>query len=88
MLANSIAALTATNKKLVDVAAMAASCLQVAGTPLGTGRPPGSGPPKNHFWTHEHTCSKRHMSATCLYKAPGHKKRGNGGKHLGRIHEG
>jgi hypothetical protein len=78
-LTNSIAALTATNKKLVDAAAMAASCQRVAGTPPGTGRPPDSGAPNkpfpgNYCWTHGYKCSKMHKSATCLYPALGHRK--------------
>ena len=72
---NTVAAvLTATNKKLVDAAATAASCQQVAGTPPGMGRPPGSGAPKKTFpgsycWMHSYKFSKEHTSATCLYQA-------------------
>ncbi len=42
-LTNSVAALTATNKKLVGAAAMAASCLRAAGTSPGKGHPPFPG---------------------------------------------
>ena len=48
-LTNSVAALTATNKKLVDAAATEASCLRVAGTPPGMGHLPGLGPQKIPF---------------------------------------
>ena len=74
-LTNSVAALTATNKKLVDAAAT-----RVPATPPGTGgRLPGSGAPNkpfkgNYCWTHGHKCSKLHTSATCLYPAAGHHK--------------
>jgi hypothetical protein len=73
-LTKSVAALTATNKKLVDAAAT-----QVPATPPGTGRLPGSGAPNrafkgNYCWAHGHKCSKLHTSATCLYPAAGHHK--------------
>ena len=73
-LTNFAAVLTATNKKLVDAAATAASCQQVAGTPPGMGRPPGSGAPKKTFpgsycWMHSYKFSKEHTSVTCLYQA-------------------
>ncbi len=73
-LTNSVAALTATNKKLVEAAAK-----RVPGTPPGTGRLPGSGAPNkpfpgNYCWTHGYKCSKAHTSATCLYPAAGHRK--------------
>jgi hypothetical protein len=48
-LTNSVAALTDTNTKLVEATATAAYCQRVAGTPLGTGHPPGSGAPKKPF---------------------------------------
>ncbi len=73
-LTNSVAALTATNKKLVEAAAK-----RVPGTPLGMGRRPGSGAttkpfPGNYCWTHGYKCSKAHTSATCLYPVAGHRK--------------
>ena len=73
-LTNSVAALTATNKKLVDAAAT-----RVPATPPGTGRLPGSGAANkpfkgNYCWTHGYKCSKLHTSATCLYPATGHRK--------------
>ena len=73
-LTNSVAALTATNKKLVETAAK-----RVPGTPPGMGRLPGSGAPNkpfpgNYCWTHGYKCSKSHTSATCLYPAAGHRK--------------
>ena len=93
-LTNSVAALTATNKKLVDVAATSASCQRVAGTPPGTGWPPGSGAskkpfPGNNCWTHGYKCSKDHTSATCFYPATGHRKdaTGHGSEHQGRLRE-
>ena len=74
-LTNSVAALTATNKKLVDAAAT-----RVPATPPGTGgRLPGSGATNNkpfkgnYCWTHGHKCSKSHTSATCLYPVAGHR---------------
>ena len=81
-LTNSVAALTATNKKLVNVAASCprgAPAGTLAGTPAGTGRPAGSGAakhpfPGNYCWTHSHRISKEHTCVTCLYKAPGHCK--------------
>jgi hypothetical protein len=74
VLTNSVAALTATNKKLVEAAAT-----WVPATPMGTGWLPGSGAPNkpfkgNYCWTHGHKCSKLHMSATCLYPTAGHRK--------------
>ncbi len=48
-LTNSVAVLTATNKKLVDAAATSASRQQVAGTLPGTSHPPGLGLPKQPF---------------------------------------
>ena len=73
-LTNSVTALTATNKKLVE-----ASAKRVPGTPPETGCPPGSGAPKkpfprNYCWRHGYKCSKEHASATCLYQASGHHK--------------
>ena len=73
-LTNSVAELTATNKKLVDAAAT-----PVSATPLGMGWLLGSGvankPFKgNYCWTHGYKCSKSHTSATCLYPAAGHRK--------------
>ncbi len=74
-LTNTFAALTATNKKLVDAAAT-----WVPVTPPGTGgRLPGSGAPTkpfkgNYCWTHGQKGSKLHTSATCLYPAAGHCK--------------
>jgi hypothetical protein len=72
VLTNFVAALTTTNKKLVDAAAT-----RVPATPPGTGRLPGSGAPTkpfkgNYCWTHGHKCSKFHTSVTCLYPAAGH----------------
>ena len=73
-LTNSVAALTTTNKKLLDAAAK-----QVPATLLGMGRLPSSGAPNkpfrgNYCWTHGYKCSKSHTSATCLYPAAGHRK--------------
>ena len=73
-LTNSVAALFATNKKLVDAAAN-----RVPATPPGTGRLPGSGAPNkpfrgNYCWKHSYKCSKLHTSATCLYPVAGHCK--------------
>ena len=74
-LTNTVAALTATNKKLVDAAAT-----RVPATPPGTGgRLPGSGTPNkpfkgNYYLTHGHKCSKSLTNATCLYPAAGHRK--------------
>ena len=73
-LTNSAAALTATNKKLVEAAAT-----RVPGTPLGTGPLPGSGAPNKPFsgsycWMHGYKCSKLHTSAICLYPAADHRK--------------
>ena len=74
-LTNTVAALTPTNKKLVEAAAT-----RVPATPPGTGsRLPGikaSNKPfkGNYCCTHGHKCSKLHTSATCLYPAAGHRK--------------
>jgi hypothetical protein len=73
-LMNSVAALTATNKKLVEAGAK-----RVPGTPSGMGRLPSSGAPNKPFpgdycWTHGYKCSKLHTSATCLYPVAGHRK--------------
>ena len=74
-LTNTVAALTATNKKLVDTAAT-----RVPATPPGTGGClPGSGAPNkpfkgNYCWMHGHKCHKLHTSATCLYPVAGHCK--------------
>ena len=74
MLPNSVAALTATNKKLVDAAAN-----RVPATPPGTGHLPGSGAPNkpfqgNYCWTHGYKFSKLYTSATCLYPVAVHRK--------------
>ena len=75
VLTNTVTALTATNKKLVDAVAT-----RVPATPPGTrSRLPGSGAPNKPFkgyycWMHGHKCSKSHTSATCLYSAAGHCK--------------
>jgi hypothetical protein len=74
-LTNTVAALTATNKKLVEAAAT-----RVPATPPGTGGClPGSKAPNksfkgNYCWMHGHKCSKLHTSATCLCPAAGHRK--------------
>ncbi len=73
-LTNSVAALTATNKKLMEAAATL-----VPATPPGTGQLLGSGALNklfkgNYCWTYGHKCSKLHTSATCLYPAAGHRK--------------
>ncbi len=74
-LTNTVPALTATNKKLVEAAAT-----RGAATPPGTGgRLPGSKATNkpfkgNYCSTHDHKCSKSHTSATCLYPAAGHCK--------------
>jgi hypothetical protein len=70
-LTTTVAALTATNKKLVEAAAR-------KGTPVAT---PSAGGPKaakhpfagNYCWTHGHRISKEHTSATCANKAAGHR---------------
>ena len=69
-LTTTVAALTATNKKLVEAAAR-------KGTPVAT---PSAGGPKaakhpfagNYCWTHGHRISKEHTSAPCAHKAAGH----------------
>ena len=74
-LTNTVTALTATNKKLVEAAST-----RVPATHPGTGgRLPGSKATNklfkgNYCWTHGHKCSKLHTSATCLYPAAGHCK--------------
>ena len=74
-LTNTVAALTATNKKLVDAAAT-----RVPATPLATGgRRPGSATTNkpfkgNYCWMHGHKVSKAHTSATCLFPVAGHRK--------------
>ncbi len=70
-LTNSVAALTTTNKKLVEAAAK-----RVLGTPQGTGKTSGKRKPfpGNYCWTHGYKCSKGHTSATCLFPATGHRK--------------
>ncbi len=70
-LTNSVATLTATNKKLVEAAAR-----RVPGTPQGTGKTSGKGKsfPGNYCWTHGYKCGKGHTSATCLFPAAGHRK--------------
>ena len=74
-LTNTVTALTATNKKLVDAAAT-----RVPATPPATGgRRPGSTTTNkpfkgNYCWTHGHKVSKAHTSATCLFPAAGHRK--------------
>ncbi len=72
-LTNSVAALTATNKKLVEAAAKR---VPSTGTPLGTGKTARKGKPfqENYCWTHGYKLSKAHTSATCLYPAAGHRK--------------
>ena len=76
VLTNTVAALTATNKKLVDAAAT-----RVPATPPGTGGClPGSGATNNkpfkgnYCWMHGHKCSKLHTSATRLYPVAGNCK--------------
>jgi hypothetical protein len=72
---NTVTALTATNKKLVDAAAT-----RVPATPPAIGgRRPGSTTTnkpfkRNYCWTHEHKVSKVHTSAICLFPAAGHRK--------------
>ena len=70
-LTNSVPALTATSKKLVEAAAK-----RVPGTPSGTGKTAGKGKPfpGNYCWMHGYKCSKVHTSATCLYPVAGHRK--------------
>ncbi len=74
-LTNTVAALTATNKKLVDAVAT-----WVSATPPATGgRRPGSTTTNksfkgNYCWTHGHKVSKAHTSATCLFPVAGHRK--------------
>jgi hypothetical protein len=74
-LTNTVAALTATNKKLVDAAAT-----RLLATPPATGsRRPGSTTTNkpfkgNYCWTHGHRVSKAHTSAICLFPVAGHRK--------------
>jgi hypothetical protein len=74
-LTNTVAALTATNKKLVNAAAT-----RVPATPPATGgcRPGSTTTNKpfkgNYCWTHGHKVSKAHTSATCLFPAADHRK--------------
>ena len=70
-LTTTVSALTANNKKLVEVAAR-------KGTPVAT--PSGGGPrvakhpfAGNYCWMHGHRISKEHTSATCAHKAAGHR---------------
>jgi hypothetical protein len=85
-LTNTVVALTAMNKKLVDAVAT-----RVPATPPGTdGHLPGSGAPNklfkgNYCWTHGHKCSKSHTSATCLYPAAGHRKDATLGNSYGGL---
>ncbi len=71
-----VAMLTATNKKLVEVAARAKG----GGTPLVTPTNPSRGVrgtrtpfPGNYCWTHGHRFNKHHTSATCGNNAVGHR---------------
>jgi hypothetical protein len=73
-LTSTIATLTATNKKLVDIAAKTPS--RGSATPMASSKNSRSTKnlfPGNYCWTHGHCCSKQHTSATCRNKAPGHK---------------
>ncbi len=73
-LASTIATLTATNKKLVDTAAKTPRRGSATPTASSTNsRSTKNLFPGNYCWTHGHHCSKQHMSATCMHKAPGHK---------------
>jgi hypothetical protein len=74
-LTTTVATLTATNKKLVDVAARAKG----GGTPSVTPMKPSRGVqgtgtpfPGNYCWTHGHRCNEHHTSATSGNKAVGH----------------
>ena len=70
-----IATLTATNKKLVDVGRGRGT--PAGGTPAGTpaegGRSTKTPHPGNYCWTHGHRISREHTSATCANKATGHR---------------
>jgi hypothetical protein len=75
VLTNTAAALTATNKKLVDAVATRVP----ATAPATDGHWPGSTTTNkpfkgNYCWTHGHKVSKAHTSATCLFPAAGHWK--------------
>jgi hypothetical protein len=74
-LTTTVKTLTATNKKLVDVAARAKG----GGTPAVTPTTPARGIratqtpfPGNYCWMHGHQCNKHHTSATRGNKAVGH----------------
>jgi hypothetical protein len=67
-LPTTIATLTATNKRLVDVVARG----KEGGTPLVTPTNPSRGVqgtwtpfPGNYCWTHGHCCKEHHINATC-----------------------
>ncbi len=65
-----VTSLTATNKKLVDVATRKG---KPAVTPVGGGHATRNPFPGNHCWTHGHRFCKDHTSASCTHKAPGHR---------------
>ncbi len=70
-----IGTLTATNKKLVDVAKARAKRAPIVGAPIVG--PPAErvrvpAHPGNYCWMHGHHIRKDHTSATCAAKATGH----------------
>ncbi len=79
-----ITLLTATNKKMVDVATHWGGTLAAtpgqgwtqaatpAATPAGI-RATRKPCPGNYCWTHSNRVSKHHTSVTCANKAPGHR---------------
>ena len=74
-----VATLTATNKKLVE-AATKGTRTPAAGTPAPAAGTPAPAPartnkpvPGNYCWTHGHRVTRGHTSATCTYKATGHR---------------
>jgi len=70
-LTNTVATLTAANKKLVEAAAKSKG---TGATPSRLARVTGANVvfPANYCWTHGHWVSKGHISETCTKKAEGH----------------
>jgi hypothetical protein len=75
-----VTSLTATNKKLVDVATRKG---KPAVTPAGGGHATRNPFPGNYCWMHGHRISKDHMSASCTHKATGHRNDATAAKTFG-----
>ena len=98
-----VATLTATNKKLVEAATKgtrtpaAGTPAPAAGTPAPAAGTPAPAPartnkpvPGNYCWTHGHRVTRGHTSASCNYKATGHRDDATATNTLGgsELHKG